>query len=89
MWQIRSLLNLPAKLSFDTTVSWTSRLVGNDIPAHWRLDARVARRLGESAEIGLVGQNLLQPRFLEFGSQYGIVGTEIPRSIFGRVAFRF
>jgi len=89
MWQIRSLLNLPAKLSFDTTVSWTSRLVGNEIPAHWRLDSRVARRLGESAEISLVGQNLLQPRLLEFGSQYGIVGTEIPRSIFGRVEFRF
>ncbi len=88
-WQIRSLLNLPARLSFDQTVTWTSRLVGNGIPPHWRLDARVARRLGESAEISLVGQNLLQPGFLEFGGQYGIVGTELPRSIFGRVVLKF
>jgi hypothetical protein len=89
VWQTRSLLNLPARLSFDQTVSWTGRLAGNGIPAHWRLDAKVARRLGESAEISLVGQNLLQPRLLEFGGQYGIVGTELPRSIFGRVALRF
>jgi len=88
-WQTRSLLNLPAKLSFDQTVSWTARLPGNGIPAHWRVDIRVARRLGESAEVSLVGQNLLQPGFLEFGGQYGIVGTEIPRSIFGRVVLRF
>jgi iron complex outermembrane receptor protein len=88
-WQVRSLLDLPAKLSFDTTVAWTSRLAGNEIPAHWRLDVRVARRLGESAEVSLVGQNLLQPRFLEFGNTYGIVATEFPRSIFGRVVFRF
>jgi iron complex outermembrane receptor protein len=88
-WQARSLLNLPAKLNFDQTVSWTARLVGVEIPAHWRLDARVARRLGESAEISLVGQNLLRPGFLEFGSQFGIVGTELPRSVFGRVAIRF
>jgi iron complex outermembrane receptor protein len=88
-WQIRSLLNLPAKLSFDQSLTWTSRLVGTGIPSYWRLDGRVARRLGESAEISLVGQNLLQPRFLEFEGQYGIVGTEFPRSIFGRVAFRF
>jgi iron complex outermembrane receptor protein len=88
-WQIRSLLNLPARLSFDQSLSWTSRLEGNGIPPYWRLDGRVARRLGESAEISLVGQNLLQPRFLEFGGQYGIVGTELPRSVFGRVEFRF
>jgi len=88
-WQIRSLLNLPAKLSFDQSLTWTSRLVGAGIPSYWRLDGRVARRLGESAEISLVGQNLLQPRFLEFGGQYGVVGTELPRSVFGRVEFRF
>lgn len=88
-WQLRSLLNLPARVSFDQTLTWTSRLVGAGIPSYWRLDGRVARRLGESAEISLVGQNLLQPRFLEFGGQYGVVGTELPRSIFGRVAFRF
>jgi iron complex outermembrane receptor protein len=87
--QIRSQLNLPARLSFDQSLTWTSRLVGTGIPSYWRLDGRVARRLGESAEISLVGQNLLQPRFLEFGRQYGIVGTELPRSVFGRLEFRF
>jgi hypothetical protein len=70
-------------------LTWTSRLVGAGIPSYWRLDSRVARRLGESAEVSLVGQNLLQPRFLEFGGQFGVVGTEFPRSVFGRVEFRF
>ena len=88
-WQIRSLLNLPARLSFDQSLTWTSRLVGAGVPSHWRLDSRLARRLGESAEISLVGQNLLQPRFLEFGGQYGVAGTELPRSVFGRLEFRF
>jgi len=88
-WQARSWVNLPARLTFDQTVSWTSQLAGPGVPSHWRLDARVARALGESAEVSLVGQSLLRPGVLEFGSQYGIVGTEFPRSVFGRVAFRF
>jgi iron complex outermembrane receptor protein len=88
-WQVRSLLNLPAKLSFDQSLTWTSRLVGAGIPSYWRLDSRVARRLGKSAEISLAGQNLLQPRLLEFGNEYGIVATQMPRSVFGRLEFRF
>ena len=39
-----------------------SRTAGGSIPGHTRLDLRLARRLGESAEISLVGQNLLRPR---------------------------
>jgi hypothetical protein len=50
---------------------------------------RLARRIGESAEISVVGQNLLQPRALEYGNSDGIVGTESVRSVYGKITWRF
>ena len=87
--QTHSRLNLPGKLEFDQWIWWTSRLAANNIPSHTRVDARLARRLGESAEISITGQNLLRPRFVEFGDSYGFAGTANPRSVFGQVRWFF
>ena len=38
----------------------------------------------------LVGQNLVGPRFLEFGATvFEIVGTALERSLFGKVTWHF
>ena len=70
--EAHSRLDLPAKLEFDQWIWWTSGLAANNIPSHERLDVRLGRRLGESAEIGITGQNLTRPRFVEFGDSFGL-----------------
>lgn len=88
-FQIRSQLNLSRKLEFDQSMYYTARLPGGSIPGHARLDLRLARRMGESAEVSLSGQNLLRPRTTEYGDSYAVVGTQVVRSIYGRITWRF
>ena len=89
MFQIRSSLNLSRRTEFDQSLYYTARLPGGSIPGHARLDLRLARRLGESAVISLVGQNLLRPRSTEYGDSYSIVGTQSVRSVYGQITWRF
>ena len=89
MVQVRSQLNLSSKVHFDQSLYYTARLPGGSIPGHARLDLRLARRIGESAEISLVGQNLLRPRTMEYGDSYSVVGTQSLRSVYGSVTWRF
>ncbi len=67
---------------------YVSPLGNMAIPSYVRLDSRLGWRVGQSVEISVVGQNLLQARHLEF---YDIqVGqTEVQRSVFGKVTWRF
>jgi iron complex outermembrane receptor protein len=89
MFQLRSSVNLPRKTEFDQSLYYTARLPGGSIPGHARLDLRLARHFGESAEISLVGQNLLRPRSTEYGDSFAIIGTQALRSIFGQITWRF
>ena len=89
MFQLRSSLNLGPRTEFDQSLYYTARLPGSPIPGHARLDLRLARRLGESALISLVGQNLLRPRSTEYGDSYSIIGTQSVRSVYVQIAWRF
>ncbi|MEO8663288.1 MAG: TonB-dependent receptor [Bryobacteraceae bacterium] len=86
---IRSSVNLSTRTEFDQSLYYTARLPGGSIPGHARLDLRLGRRLGESAEISLVGQNLLRPRTLEFGDSQNVIGTQAVRSVYGQILWRF
>jgi len=87
--QARSLWNLSRKMEFDQSLYYTARLPGATIPGHVRLDLRLARRLSESVDISVVGQNLLRPRTLEYGDSYGVIGTQSVRSVYGKLTWRF
>jgi len=89
MVQIRSLFNLSRHMEFDQSIYYTARLPGGSIPGHARLDLRLARRIGESMEISLVGQNLLRPRTLEYGDSSGVLGTDAVRSVYSKITWRF
>jgi len=89
MFQVRSQVNLPWRTEFDQSLYYTARLPGGSIPGHARLDVRLARRLGESAELSVVGQNLLRARTTEYGDSYGLVGTQAVRSVYGKITWRF
>jgi len=89
MAQIRSLLALSRNVEFDQSLYYTARLPGGTIPGHARLDLRLARRIGESIEVSLAGENLLRARTLEYGNSAGVIGTESLRSVYGKITWRF
>ena len=88
--QLRSFLNLTRRVEWDQTFYWTTKAESGVVPRHARLDMRIGWRAGEHTDFSLVGQNLVGPRFLEFGANaYQIVGTALERSIFGKVTWHF
>ncbi|PWU03933.1 MAG: TonB-dependent receptor [Terriglobia bacterium] len=89
MLTVRSRVNLTRATEFDQSLYYTARLPGGSIPGHARLDVRLARRVGESAEVSVIGQNLLRHRTAEYGDSYGVLGTQMVRSIYGKITWRF
>ena len=94
-FHIRSYLDLPHHLGLDGAIYYVDRihpLLGNStisIPAYVRVDLGVTWRPAKSLEIGIYGQNLAQNNHAEFTSYKTTVLTEIPRSVMGRVTWRF
>ena len=89
-FQIRSQLDLPYHLEWDSTLGYVSKLSLGNIPAYARLDTRLGWRLGEFVELSLVGQNLLTAQHAEFsGTFYPLNYTLVERSAFGKVTWRF
>ena len=88
--QVRSWVKLRKDVDWDTTAMYVSRLSGLAIPSYVRLDSRLGWRIGESIEISVTGQNLLTPRHLEFIVSPGaILETQVSRSVFGKITWRF
>jgi iron complex outermembrane receptor protein len=89
-FQIRSSMDLPRHWEFDTNFYYVGRLSELRIPEHLRADARLGWRPTPSWELSVVGQDLLEPRHLEFVYQTNtILSTQIPRSVFGEIRFWF
>ncbi len=89
-FQVRSRLNLPHNLEFDTAVYHVTRLAYSRTPGYTRLDSRLGWRPMESLEISVVLQNLLDPRHREFRtSRHVAVATQVKRGVYGKVTWRF
>jgi iron complex outermembrane receptor protein len=88
-FEIRSFLSLPHNLSWDSTLYHVSRLPDGEIASHNRLDTRLGWQAGEFLELSLVGQNLLTPRHTEFSDAYDLHHTQIRRSAYGIITWRF
>jgi iron complex outermembrane receptor protein len=87
-FQIRSNIDLPRHLEFDSGLYYVGRLSGLGISDYARADARLSWRPTRSWELSVVGQNLLQPRHLEFIWSYGLLqSTQVQRSVFGEIRF--
>jgi len=94
-FQLRSYLDLPWHLEFNTAVYYVDRqtaeagLGTETIPAYVRLDQGLIWHPTKSLEFGIWGQNLIQDRHAEFPSLKSSVLTEIPRSVLLKMTFRF
>ena len=87
--QLRSTLDLPHRLEWDTSAYFVGALRYGPVPSYTRLDTRLGWRVGESLEFSVAGQNLLTPRRFEFGDGIQVHVTQVERSIVGKVTWRF
>jgi iron complex outermembrane receptor protein len=91
---IRSFLQLPKDVQFDSALYWVDGLEGvtptlrpDNVTQYFRLDLRLAWRPIDSLELSVVGQNLLDGRHAEYFDIQGNQSSQIPRSGFLMVRF--
>jgi iron complex outermembrane receptor protein len=89
-YQLRSYYTWSRNLDFDITIYCVGPIIEQAIPGYARLDARLARRFGESTELSVVGQNLLDDHHFEYGQTLETaLAAQARRSVYGKVAWRF
>jgi iron complex outermembrane receptor protein len=84
---VQSILDLPAHFQFDVVGRYVDTLENPHVPSYVSFDARLAWRWRENLEISIVGQNLWDDQHPEFGA--AATREEIPRSVFGKIAWSF
>ena len=87
-FEINSWWNVTGRWDWDSTLMYVSSLDNLQVPSYVRLDTRVGWKVGESVELSVVGQNLLRPGHQEFYDPE-IHVTDVPRSVFGKITWRF
>ncbi|HWA88047.1 MAG TPA: TonB-dependent receptor [Opitutus sp.] len=91
---LRSSMDLPGAISFDTTLRWVGALPTNNgatpgtVPAYCELDVRLGWHPTPQLELSLVGQNLLHDHHQEYGFPSATT-AQIERSIYGRAVLRW
>jgi len=80
---LQSTMDLPAHFQFDITARFVDTLPNPNVPSYFALDARLAWQY-KGVELSIVGQNLSDKRHPEFSST-----QQVPRSVYGKVAWRF
>ena len=83
----RSSFNVTRRLEWDASFSTVAAIVNT--PSFTRVDSRLGWRLGEAAEVSVVGQNLLSARHFEFPTSGFVSHAPVQRTVFGRVQWRF
>ena len=88
-FSVRSLIDLPHDLEWDTMVVFQDAINEMDIDPNVRLDIRLGWKPREDLEISLVGQSLLETRNLEYTGTTTVLSSYVERSVFGKVTWRF
>ncbi len=93
---LRSYLTLPKNFELNGALYFVDRISPSqlngtavDIPAYLRADLGIVWHATPSLEIGLWGHNLLDGNHPEFTSQTSNQISEVPRSIMGKLTWRF
>jgi iron complex outermembrane recepter protein len=91
---VRSAATLIENIEFDVALRWVDTLKTNNgatpgtTPSYFGLDSRLSWHVVKAVELSLVGQNLLQPRHVEYGFPSPI-REEIDRSVYAKIAWQF
>lgn len=85
---LRSSIDLPAGLRFDTGLRAIGAIANQQVPAYTELNAKLTWQATAQVGLSIVGQNLLHRRHAEFGAATP-TRREIERGVYGRVEWRF
>ncbi|MEQ1704444.1 MAG: TonB-dependent receptor [Rickettsiales bacterium] len=89
MFNVSSTYLFQNKIEMNNALYAVSELHGIDIPAYYRFDTKLSYPLTDSVKVSLVGQNLFDHRHKEFSPFLYQTQTEIGRSIYGGVSYKF
>ncbi len=84
---IQSMIDLPYNLQLDCVLRYVDSLPAPPVPSYFTADLRLAWRARDNLELSIVGQNLLDEQHPEFGPP--ATRQEIPRSVYGKITWRF
>ncbi|HVS53756.1 MAG TPA: TonB-dependent receptor [Opitutaceae bacterium] len=93
-FSLRSSLDLPKGIQFDTHFRWIGALIVNSggrpatVPAYAELDARLTYPISLFADVSLAGQNLLDAQHPEYGAP-SPAREELRRSVYAKLTFRY
>jgi iron complex outermembrane receptor protein len=88
-FNVRSLLDLPWNFQVDTAVFWVDDVSNQGVGDYARFDARLSWTPTPGLELSVIGQNLSDGSHNEFGHSFTGVATSVPRSVFGRVTWKY
>lgn len=88
-WQLHSYLDLPQRMNLDAALYHVGGLAEQSVPSYNRLDLRLGWKPRKDVELSLAAQNLTAGRHPEFSSGSGQLSSEVPRSVYGKVTWRF
>jgi iron complex outermembrane recepter protein len=94
---IRSYINLPCNLTFDTAIYFVDKIQSGsrNIPEYYRLDARLGFSPTKDLELSIASQNLLVLQDGDFVDEHQEIGSIRPdsgyikRGVYGKIAFRW
>jgi len=84
---IQSVMDLPAHFQLDVVGRYVDTLPSPRVPSYVTFDVRLAWWWKQKLEISVIGQNLWDNQHPEFGP--AATREEIPRSVFGKIAWWF
>ncbi len=84
---VQSAFDLTKRWQVDLSYRYVSALPGLGVASYCTGDARIGYRLGQHAELSVVGQNLLQPWHLEYAQSEPGPPVWIRRSVYARLTW--
>ena len=88
-FHLRSLLDLPWDVELDTALYYVGKVPNQGVGSYARLDLRLGWRPLPNWALSLVGQNLTDGSHQEYGPSFARFPTSVPRSVYGKVTWRY
>jgi iron complex outermembrane receptor protein len=88
-WQVRSNFDLSRKIQIDTALYYTAAMLQTDIPQHLRGDLHIGWRPLPKIEFSVGVQDAFEANHVEYESTRFNQISEIPRNVYGKLAWRF
>ncbi|MBI1776246.1 MAG: TonB-dependent receptor plug domain-containing protein [Proteobacteria bacterium] len=87
---LRSLIDVTSNVSFDSFLRYVDALPSLGVPRYVELNLRLGWRPVPNVELAIVGESLIRPAHLEFGSEtLPVVPTRVERAVLFQTLVKF